>query len=66
MNYTELVKESSYKYIDITKAVGSDSLGNWYDAGTEYDYQATDNVHPTIYGAKAIANQFLLDVPEIM
>lgn len=54
------------RYIDAAKAVGSNADGEWYGNGTEYDYQSTDNVHPSEYGAKAIATQFLIDFPEIM
>jgi len=58
--------ESECRYIDTAKAVGSDENGHWYGYGTDYNYQSMDNVHPTAYGAKAIASQFLVDFPEIM
>lgn len=63
---SEVVRNSGLRYIDAAKAVGSNAQGQWYGNGTEYDYQSTDNVHPSKYGAKAIANQFLIDFPEIM
>ncbi|MCQ2219789.1 MAG: hypothetical protein MJZ12_00265 [Prevotella sp.] len=63
---TDWVRESGFRYVDVYKAVGADSLGHWYGDGTATDYQSTDNVHPTEYGAKTIATQFLVDVPEIM
>lgn len=59
------VKNSGQRYIDVQKAVGANSEGEWYGNGTEYDYQSSDNVHPSEYGAKAIATQFIVDVPEI-
>lgn len=62
---TNLVKESGYRYIDEVKAVGGNSDGTWYGNGTSYDYQSTDNVHPSELGAKAIAAQWLIDFPEI-
>ena len=63
---TWIREESNCRYIDVAKAVGSDENGHWYGYGESYDYQSSDNVHPTIYGAKAIATQFLIDFPEIM
>lgn len=57
---------SECRYIDVAKAVGSNAQGQWYGYGETYDYQSTDNVHPSVYGAKAIATQFLIDFPEIM
>ena len=63
---SEVVRNSGLRYIDAAKAVGSNADGEWYGNGTEYDYQSSDNVHPSEYGAKAIAMQFLLDFPEIM
>lgn len=63
---SEIVRNSGLRYIDVAKAVGSNSEGQWYGEGTEYDYQSTDNVHPSEYGASAIATQFLVDFPELM
>lgn len=63
---SEVIRSSGLRYIDAAKAVGSNANGEWYGNGTEYDYQSSDNVHPSKYGAKAIANQFLIDFPEIM
>lgn len=63
---SEVVRNSGLRYIDAAKAVGSNVAGEWYGSGTEYDYQSSDNVHPSENGAKAIATQFLLDFPEIM
>lgn len=63
---SEIIRNSGIRYIDVAKAVGSDENGNWYGNGTDYDYQSSDNVHPTKYGASAIATQFLIDFPELM
>ena len=60
------IKSSGHRYIDVEKAVGADANGDWYNAGLTNDYQSTDNLHPSEYGAKAIATQFLVDAPEIM
>lgn len=63
---SEVVRSSGLRYIDAAKAVGCNANGEWYGNGTEYDYQSPDNVHPSKFGAKAIATQFLVDFPEIM
>jgi lysophospholipase L1-like esterase len=63
---SEVIRNSGVRYIDVAKAVGSNAQGEWYGNGTEYDYQSTDNVHPSQYGASAIATQFLIDFPELM
>ena len=62
---TAWVLSSGYRYVDVAAAVGSNAAGEWYGNGESYDYQSSDNVHPSEYGAKAIATQFLLDVPEL-
>ena len=56
-----IVEASGYRYIDAKKAVGADDSGNWYT-----DYLSSDGIHPTAFGAMAIAARFLIDVPEIM
>ena len=63
---SDWIRSSGLRYIDAAKAVGSDADGHWYGYGTAYDYQSDDNIHCSEYGAKAIATQFLIDVPEIM
>lgn len=63
---SEVVRNSGLRYIDMAKAVGSNTAGEWYGNGTEYDYQSSDDVHPTELGAKAMAMQILIDFPEIM
>ncbi len=60
------IRQSGHRYIDAADAVGSQSDGHWYGYGTDYDYQSTDNVHPSEYGARAIAERFCTDAPEIM
>lgn len=60
-----VVVASGYRYLDQNKALGANADGEWYGNGTEYDYQSSDNVHPSQYGAKAIATQMLIDIPEI-
>lgn len=55
------IKSTGLRYIDWYKAVGANSSGVWHEG-----YLATDNVHPTELGAKAISMQFLIDFPEIM
>ena len=54
------VKNSGYRYIDVAAAVGSQVNGTWYEG-----MLSTDNVHPTVLGAKAIAARVLSDFPEI-
>lgn len=63
---TNAVRNSGYRYIDAYKAVGANENGQWYGNGTDYDYQGGDRIHPSIYGARAIASQWLIDFPEIM
>ena len=55
------VRNSSYRYIDMAKAVGAQADGTWYG-----DMLATDNVHPNADGARALFAQVLTDFPEIM
>ena len=55
------VRNSGYRYIDVADAVGSQEDGTWYDG-----MLSSDNVHPTEFGAKVIAQRWLIDFPEIM
>lgn len=55
------IRSSGYRYIDMAKAVGADITTSWY-----WGMLASDNVHPTELGAKALFSQVLLDFPEIM
>jgi hypothetical protein len=54
-----IVRQSGYRYIDFNKAVGVNGT-TWYDG-----MLSSDNIHPTSLGAKALARQFVVDVPEI-
>ena len=56
------VKASGYRYIDFAKAVDAESANATWYAGC----LATDNVHPTILGAKILMSQVLEDFPEII
>ena len=56
----DIVRSSGYRYVDFNKAVGADKDVNWYSGMLH-----TDNVHPTILGAKQLANRALLDFPEL-
>ena len=54
-------EESGCRYIDFAKAVGAEALNApWYTG-----MLSTDNVHPTVYGARALAMRLLADLPEI-
>lgn len=53
------VVNSGYRYVDTYRAVSSDESGTWYPG------YCADGVHPTQLGAKAIATQFLVDMPEL-
>ena len=55
------IRNSGYRYIDFAKAVGADASGTWYSG-----MLSSDNVHPTVNGAKALFAQVLADFPEIM
>lgn len=53
------VRSSGYRYVDVYAAVSSDDNGTWYDGMLD------DGVHPTTFGAKAIAGRYLVDFPEL-
>lgn len=55
------ILDKGYRYIDVYKAVGTNSSGQWY-AG----YLDSDGVHPSPLGSQAIATQILADFPEMM
>lgn len=58
----EYVRESGYRYVDFAKAVGAEEIGSmWYP-----NMLSSDNVHPAVLGAKALASRILVDVPEIV
>ena len=54
------VRASGYRYIDFAKAVGADENGVWYSG-----MLSSDNVHPSVTGAKALYSQVLVDLPEV-
>lgn len=54
------VRTLGERYIDVEKAVGCDTQGNWYTG-----LLSSDDVHPTSAGSKVIFEQVLLDFPEI-
>ena len=55
----DFVRASGYRYIDFDEAV-SDGEGNWKEG-----MLAKDGVHPAEIGAKAMADRFMADFPEI-
>lgn len=57
-NYS--VRNSGYRYIDFSSAVGASSTGVWFSG-----MLSTDNVHPTESGAIALYHQALADCPEL-
>ena len=55
------IKESGYRYVDVAEAVDGENLNStWYSG-----YLGSDQVHPSDAGAKAIAERFVVDVPEL-
>ena len=56
----EIIRNSGLRYVDVASAVGAADSQDWYDGYLD------DGVHPTALGAKAIASEFLSDLPEIM
>lgn len=58
--YNAYVKGLGYRYIDVAKAIGSQPDGSAYPGMFE-----PDNIHPSETGARVIAQQVLIDFPEI-
>ena len=56
----EVVKASGFRYIDFAKAVGGEEVGSSWYSGMLH----TDNVHPTVLGAKVLASRFVQDFPD--
>lgn len=54
------VRTLGVRYIDFADAVGATSAGSWNTG-----LLSSDNVHPTIAGAKVLAARALLDAPEL-
>ena len=57
---TEWIRTSGYRYIVLAAAVGSQPDGTWAEG-----MRGPDGIHPTIQGAKAMAEQVVKDFPEI-
>lgn len=57
----QYVTYSGLPYIDAYKAVGATEEGTWFQG-----MLSSDNVHPTILGAQAIASQVLVDFPQLL
>ena len=55
----------TYPVIDFAKAVGSDISSSWFGSGTEYAMLSTDNIHPSVIGAKALYNRAIADFPQL-
>ena len=55
------VRESGYRYIDFCAAVGATDEGVWYTGCLD-----SDEVHPTVIGAKALLAGALKDFSELM
>lgn len=56
------IASSGYRYVDFNKAIGAaDEPGASWPAG----WLSNDNVHPTEMGARVLAGQIMLDVPEL-
>ncbi len=57
----EYIRSSGCRYIDFASAVGANEAGSgWYEG-----MLSSDGVHPAVAGAQALANQVLLDLPEM-
>ena len=56
------VRNSGYRYVDFSRAVGGDAVGSSWYAGMLYE---NDQVHPNVSGAYALYVQFIADFPEI-
>lgn len=62
---TEWVRNSGYRYIDFAKAVEVDGTTYWKGWGTTTAMLSSDEVHPTAYGAKALASAAFAGCPEL-
>ena len=59
----QVVKNSGYRYIDFSAAVGANDTSETSDWTEGYLY--TDGLHPTTLGAQAMYNEVIKAVPEI-
>lgn len=55
------VRESGYRYVDVSKAVGAEENTAWYDGLLN-----ADNIHPSDTGKDVIAYRVLADLPELL
>lgn len=56
------VRASGYRYIEFANAVNiTENSTTWFDG-----MLSDDNIHPTAQGAKVLASQIIISVPEIM
>ena len=58
---TEYVRNSGKRYIDFYKAVGANADGTWFSG-----MQASDLVHATESGGKALYLRAIYDFPELI
>ena len=57
------IEASDFRYVDFNAAIGAaDEPGASWPEG----WLSSDNVHPTAMGARVLAGQILLDVPELI
>lgn len=57
-----IVRASGLRYVDFASAVNANEVGSpWIDG-----MLSSDNVHPTVLGARALYMRFLQDFPEVM
>lgn len=57
------VQESGYRYIDFADAVGAYESITWYDGMLE---EGENRIHPTTLGARALYEQALATLPELL
>lgn len=56
------IRQSEHKIIDVSEAVGADTLTNWYS-----NFRGTNgNIHPSVTGAKVIAAKILQCLPTLI
>ena len=59
----EFVKNSGYRYIDFSRAVGAYNSITWYEGMLE---EAEKRIHPTEAGAVALYSEAITSVPELL
>jgi hypothetical protein len=58
--FGDYIKSLGVRYIDFAYAVGTNELGEWNTG-----LLSSDDVHPTVAGAKVLASQVMVDCPEL-